>query len=139
MCCQCSPDGNVQCDCYPAQRLGGEVSLGGRFAARSAGDWPRHVRYSVDMSGDKEVSSRRRVTDFLGLTDSPRIRAKIIANSTPTELLIRALVASAFVVIFTVVIFVERDRGFVWFLIADLGFACAAAFSWVRWVRYRKL
>lgn len=105
----------------------------------SAGDWPRHIRYSVDMSGDKEISSRRKVTDFLGLTDSPGIRAKIIANSTPTELLIRAVVASALVVIFTIVIFVERDRGFVWFLLADFGFACAAAFSWVRWVRYRKL
>jgi hypothetical protein len=91
------------------------------------------------MSGDKEFSSRRRVTDFLGLTDSPRTRAKIIANSTPTELLIRAVVVSALVFIFTIVIFVERDRGFVWFLLADLGFASAAAFSWFRWVRYRKL
>ncbi|GAB3572025.1 hypothetical protein GCM10027405_38650 [Arthrobacter alkaliphilus] len=93
----------------------------------------------MGMSGDKDVSARRRVTDLLGLTDSPRVRAKIIENSTPTELLIRAVVASAFVVLFTVVIFIEQDRGFIWFLLADLSFACAAAFAWVRWGRYRNL
>jgi hypothetical protein len=88
-------------------------------------------------SGNKDVSARRKVTDFLGLTDSPRAQAKIVENSTPTELLIRAVVLSAVVILFTVVIFIEPDRGFIWFLLADLGFAGTAAFAWLRWSRYR--
>lgn len=91
------------------------------------------------MSGDKDVSTKRRVTNLLGITDSPRVRSKIIANSTPTELLIRAVVPSALVLLFTVVIFVEHARGFIWFLLADLTFACNAAIAWLRWGRYRNL
>ncbi|WP_133162959.1 hypothetical protein [Arthrobacter glacialis] len=89
------------------------------------------------MSMDEGVFFRRRVTDFLGLTDSPRRQAKILENSTSTELLIRAVVASAFVALYTVVIFVEHGRGFTWFLLADLFFAGGAAMAWVRWGRYR--
>ncbi|WP_133163003.1 hypothetical protein [Arthrobacter glacialis] len=89
------------------------------------------------MSMDEGVPFRHRVTDFLGLTDSPRRQAKILEKSTSTELLIRAVVVSFFVVLFTVVIFVEQDREFTWFLLADLCLAGAAAMTWVRWGRYR--
>lgn len=102
-----------------------------------AGQSEPPTSYTVNMSMDEGVSFRRRVADFLGLTDSPRRQAKILENSTSTELLIRAAVVSAGVAIFTVVIFVEQGRGFTWFLLADLCFAAGAAMAWVRWGRYR--
>jgi hypothetical protein len=90
------------------------------------------------MSGDSTVPVGRRITDFLGLTDSPRTQAKIIANSTPTELLIRAVVLTVCVVLLTISIVFDPGGGFVWYLIADLCMACSAAIMWVRWRRYRK-
>jgi hypothetical protein len=90
------------------------------------------------MSGDGAVPVGRRITDFLGLTDSPHTQAKIIAASTPTELLIRAVVLTVCVVLFTISIIVDPGRGFGWFLIADFCMAYPAATMWVRWRRYRK-
>lgn len=99
---------------------------------------PTH-HYAVGMSGDNAVSVGRRITDFLGLTDSPRTRAKIIEKSTPMELLIRAVVLTVCVVVYTIVLFVERARGFVWFLLSDLCLAYPAVIMWIRWRRYRNI
>ncbi|VXC22576.1 conserved hypothetical protein [Arthrobacter sp. 8AJ] len=93
----------------------------------------------MGMRGDSAVPVGRRITDFLGFTDSPRTHAKILAKSTPMELLIRAVVLTVCVVLFTVSIFVSPGRGFVWFLLADLCLAYPAAIMWVRWRRYRKI
>jgi hypothetical protein len=90
------------------------------------------------MNGDTAVPVRRRITDFLGFTDSPRTQAKIIAKSTPMELLIRAVVLTVCVVLFTISLIVDPGRGFVWFLFADFCIAYPAAIMWVRWRRYRK-
>lgn len=90
------------------------------------------------MNGDKAVPVSRKITDFLGFTDSPRAQAKIIAKSTPMELLIRAVVLTVSVVLFTISIILDPGRGFVWFLLADFCIAYPAAIMWVRWCRYRK-
>lgn len=55
------------------------------------------------------------------------------------ELLIRAIVLTVCVVLFTVNIIVDPDRGFVWLLVADFCLAYPAAIMWVRWRRYNKL
>jgi hypothetical protein len=90
------------------------------------------------MSGDRAVPVGRKITDFLGFTDSPRTEATIIAKSTPVELLIRAVFLTVCVVLFTMSIIVDPGRSFVWFLFADFCIAYPAAIMWGRWRRYRK-
>jgi hypothetical protein len=91
------------------------------------------------MSADSTVPLGRRITDVLGFTDSPRTQAKIFENSTPTEFLIRAVVLTVCVVLFTISILVTPDKGFFWFLLADFCLAYPAAIMWVRWRKYRKI
>ena len=79
----------------------------------------------------------RRVTNAIGLTDSPRVRAKTLEKTTPTQLLIVAVAWSVLVVVFTVTLLMEQARGFVWFIISDLIWIWLAVILWVRWNRYR--
>lgn len=94
-------------------------------------------------NGDAERRSKDRMglgrkwTNLLGVTDSPAVRDRIIRNSTPTQLLITAILWSAGVIAFTVTIFVEQPKGLVWFLVCDVLWVWLAVISWIHWGRYR--
>jgi hypothetical protein len=90
--------------------------------------------YPEAMNEENGVSRGRRITDFFGLTDSPRARARTIEKTTPTELLIRAVVLSCCAIGTGVVFFTEPRTGF---LIAAICMTLLAALSWLRWSRYR--
>lgn len=89
------------------------------------------------MVGDTKVPVWRKVTNVLGFTDSPQTRARIMANSTARDLLVRAVIPTLAVVLLTAVFLLEQDPGFGWLIIADICIACVAAAAWARWVRYR--
>lgn len=88
-------------------------------------------------TADGGTSLGRRVTNAIGLTDSPRVRTKTLKETTPTQLLIVAVAWSVLVALFTVTILMEQARGFVWFLLSDLMWIWLAVVLWIRWYRYR--
>jgi hypothetical protein len=86
------------------------------------------------MNEENHVSRGRKISDFLGLTDSPSRRERTIEKTTPTELLIRAVVLTGCAVGAIVVFVTEPITGFLLFAIC---MALLAALSWLRWNRYR--
>lgn len=86
------------------------------------------------MNEKSEISLGRRITDFLGLTDSPRVRARTIDETTPIELLVRAIIKSALAIGAIIVYFTDPEIGF---LIGAICFVLLTARFWFRWFRYR--
>ena len=68
--------------------------------------------YPEAMNEESGASRGHRITDFFGLTDSPRARTKTIETTTPTELLIRAVVLSCCAIGMGIVFFTEPRTGF---------------------------
>jgi hypothetical protein len=86
------------------------------------------------MNGKSEVSLGRRITDFAGLTDSPRVRARTIEKMTPEVLLVRAILTSGLAV--GAIIFYVTDPE-IGFLVGAICFILLTARFWFRWFRYR--
>ncbi|MGO4588547.1 hypothetical protein [Paenarthrobacter sp. 2TAF44] len=86
------------------------------------------------MNEKSEGSLGRRITDFLGLTDSPGTRARIVEKTTPLELLVRAIIISALPIGAVIVYITDPEFAL---LVLVICFVLLAARFWFRWFRYR--
>jgi hypothetical protein len=86
------------------------------------------------MNEKGEVSLGRRITDLLGLTDSPRVRARTIERTTPLELLVRAIITSGLAIGAIIVYVTDPEIGF---LVVAICVVLLTARFWFRWFRYR--